>query len=389
MSILTLEERDRRWKAVREVMESRGLDCLIIWSNWGNNRRLDANLRYLANLTFEGYLTLPLKGEPTAFTFLKTGGVSGWVNDERTGHPSFSRAISAKLSELHLEKGNIGLVGDSTGYYYEWGFSYPTYLALKKQFPGATFKDATDLLEKVRLVKSDAEIKCFEVACEVGDRVNQTFMECAGAGVTDYEVAANVMDTLFRESCEPSSMLLYASGKQVIHAGPMGYIKPPGAPPLEQGDMILTEFDARYQGYVAQYNQAFSLGRPDKQWQDINKVALESFHEGFNALKPGITAGELDRVFLAPIKKAGYTYINPSFHGLGLSLEEPMGSFPGQPGYKPDADFVMEPNMVLEFEPHVVALDIKRGLHIGCPVVVTKTGCRLLSETWKPELKII
>ncbi len=34
-SILTLEERDRRWKNIREEMKKRGLDCLIVWGSQG------------------------------------------------------------------------------------------------------------------------------------------------------------------------------------------------------------------------------------------------------------------------------------------------------------------------------------------------------------------
>ena len=34
-SVLTLEERDRRWKKIRWEMEKRGLECLIVWSSQG------------------------------------------------------------------------------------------------------------------------------------------------------------------------------------------------------------------------------------------------------------------------------------------------------------------------------------------------------------------
>ena len=140
---------------------------------------------------------------------------------------------------------------------------------------------------------------------------------------------------------------------------------------------------------MAQYNQPFSVGEPDKEWREIFSVVTKAFNNGLEILRPGITAGELDQAFISPIKEAGYTYTHPAFHGLGLSLEEPMGSFPAQNEYKPNTSLVMEAGNVLEFEPQVVTSDRKKGLHLGCPVVVTESGCRLLSKAWKPELKIV
>jgi Xaa-Pro aminopeptidase len=48
----------------------------------------------------------------------------------------------------------------------------------------------------------------------------------------------------------------------------------------------------------------------------------------------------------------------------------------------------MQPGMVVEFEPHVVRRDFKKGAGLGSPVLVTETGCRLLSKDWKPEVRI-
>lgn len=388
MDILTADERDRRWKKIYEAMERRGLECLIVWGTCAFHRSLGANLRYLTNLTEEGYLVFPLKNEPTLITFLRGLEPTCWVTDWRTGHPTYSKAISERLRELRLESGSIGIVGLS-GYYGEWGFPYTTYMSLINNFPAASFKDATDILEEARRIKTAAEIRCLELGCEVGDKVIQAVVDTAKVGVRDCEIRAKIMDTLFREGCEPGSMILYCSGKELTHAAEGGYVKPPEAHALERGDVILTEFDARYFGYMAQYNQPFSVGEPNKEWEHIFGVALEAFNNGFNDLRPGITVEELDQAFLSPIKEAGYTYTRPAFHGIGLGLEEPIGSFPAQPEYKLNASLRIEAGMVLEFEPHVVTSDGKKGLHLGSPVVVTETGCELLSKTWKPQLKIV
>ena len=158
---------------------------------------------------------------------------------------------------------------------------------------------------------------------------------------------------------------------------------------MEEGDQIHTEFDACFMGYIAQFNQSFSLGEPSKEYMDIYNIAIESVNNALNILKPGITVGELNEVLTRLIKKSGYISTNPNFHGLGLAIEEPFGVFATQPDYKPNLTRIIEPGMVIGFEPSVVRPDFKAGTTLGSPVLVTETGNRLLSKNWKPEVKII
>ena len=387
MSILSHQERDRRWKNIREAMGKQGLDCLVVYGCFGRYRQLNASLRYLCNFNTEGYLVFPLEGDPTLFTFMG-GFPTPWVADNRTGQPKHSKAISDRLKELKLENARIGLA-ELSGYNGEQGFPYTTHVALTSNFPKAKFEDATDIIVEARIIKSPAEIKCLEYGCEAGEKAIQAVIDTAKPGVKDYEVRAKFMDTLFREGCDISSMILYHSGKELIHGSGSGMIWAATPKVMDKGDIIHTEFDANFMGYAAQFNQPFSLGEPSKEWMDIFKLVIESVNSGLKVLKPGITAGELNDALAAPILKAGYRQRSPNFHGLGLSLEEPMSNFPGQPEYKAKSDRIIKPNTVLEFEPPVISQDHKRGTTLGCPILVTDTGYRLLAKNWKPEVKII
>jgi Xaa-Pro aminopeptidase len=387
MSILSREERDRRWNNIRQAMKKQGLDCLIVWGCTGRYRHYNSSLRYLSNFQTEGYMVFPLESDPTLFTFLG-GYPTPWVADHRTGHPKYSKGISERLRELHLEKARIGLVTLS-GYDGEAGFPVTAYMALTGSFPEAKFEDATDILVETRMIKSQAEIKCLELGCEAGEKAIQAIVNTAKPGVRDYEVRAKFMDALFREGCDISSMILYHSGPELVHGGFGGMIWAANPRVMEKGDMIHTEFDASFMGYIAQFNQPFSMGQPGKEWMDIYNVAIESVNNAFTVLKPGITVGELNDAFILPIKKAGLRQRTPNFHGLGLAIEEPFSGFPGQPDYQPKSDRIIRPGMVLGFEPPVISQDFKRGTTMGSPVLVTDTGYRLLSKNWKPEVKII
>jgi Xaa-Pro dipeptidase len=384
---LDMKERDRRWKKVRDTMRKQGLDALVIWGFPGGNAAQCANFRYLANILSDGYLVFPLESEPTIVRFFGKPGELFWVTDIRGGYPGFSKAISERLRESHLGESRIGVVSIS-GVDGEMGFPYTTLMYLKENLPSAHFEDATDTIEEARRIKSDTEIRCLEIGSEAANNVIKAIANVAKPGVKDYEVKAKILDTLVRNGCEPDSLLLYCSGKEITHAGMGRFLQPRDLRSLEHGDLILTEFDAKYNGYVAQHNQPFSVGLPHKEYNKIFDLALESFTNGLKALKPGITLGDLDKAFLSPIRESGYTSRNPSFHGLGLTSEDPMGSTAAHPYCDPNNSFVIQAGMVLEFEPHVVTLDGKKGMSLGCPIVVTETGCRSLSKSWKPEFKI-
>ncbi len=386
---LSLEERDRRWGLVRRAMKKRNLDALVVWGSLGRSGNYNANLRYLANARMEGYLVFPAAADPELITFSihYRRPRQPWITGFCAGHPAYSEAIVQRLTEVRAGRGGIGLVGLS-GYYGEMGFPHTAFVALTKELPGAHFEDATDLVEEVRKIKSAEEIRCFEIGCAAANKVFDTVAATARIGASDNDVQSQILDTLLKNGCDAESMVMYCSGKRVVHAG-QGQALQGTVKLLEKNDIMLTEFDAKFLGYKAQHNQPFSVGRPGKEWTRLFSVAAEAFENAFRLLKPGLTAGELDDAFLAPVQKTGFTRENPAYHGLGLSLEEPIGSFPMQPSYRLDRGMVLKAGMVLEFEPHVVTADMKKGLHLGCPVLVTRTGCRLLNKAWQPELRIV
>lgn len=387
------EERDSRWQRVRNNMRKRGIGALIIWGFAGYNSAECANFRYLSNmatygnLSYPGYLVFPLEGEPTIIGFAKMPAADSlWIKDIRSRHPSFSGAIMARLRELRLNKASLGIVsfiGDDA----EEGFPYATFMALKEGLPGAQFQDATDILNDARRIKSDGEIHCLELGCAAASEAMRAVIDTARPGVRDCEVVAKILETLTRNGCETDSLFLYGSGKEYVDAGKGVFIYPRYLRLIEKGDIIHMEFDAKYNGYVAQHNQMFAVGKPSKEWLEITKVDAVAYENGLNVLKPGVTLGELNKAFLSVIMDAGYVNERPGFHGLGLSTERPPGAGAAGSSCVPSDSFQILPGMVLELEPHTMSKDRKYNATLGCPVLVTETGCRPLNKA-KIELRL-
>ena len=390
------DERDSRYNKVRGAMKKRGIDALVVWGFAGFDSSESANFVYLTNistfgcLALPGYLVFPSEGEPTMIGFAKMPGDKLWVSDIRGKGASYSKAIIDRLNELRLKSGKIGVITTkivgvgSTG---ERGFPYVTYKNLQENLPAAHFEDATDILDTARRIKTDGEIRCLELGCDAADAAVQAVVDTARPGVRDYEVMAKMVNVLMLKGCEPDSLFLYGSGKDYVDSGNGQYLNPRFLRTLEAGDMIHTEFNAKYNNYVAQYNQPFSIGEPNKEWRKVFKTAEAAVAGGLKALKPGITIKDLAQALSAPINEAGLRTIRPTCHGLGLTSEEPLAVVMTGASCIPSDSFLIEENMVMEFEPHIITPDFKKGLTLGYPVLVTATGCRPLNKS-KWEVKI-
>jgi Xaa-Pro aminopeptidase len=375
-------ERDRRWSATRAAMAERNLHALIVWGSAGAFVHSNASMRWLTNVNTEGYLVFPLDGEPVLFSF-ENGLNPAWVTDWRGAVPEFAKAVAEHLRQVGLDRGRLGLVSLSGMYAELNGFPYAAYTRLAEQLDAATLEDATSLVEDLRRKKSAEEIGALQAGCAIVGRVFDAIHETARVGVADYEIRATIMDTLFRAGSEPGSMILYCQGPHAIHGGQSGiWYEPPYANPLAEGDVILLELDAVCLGYKAQFNHAFTVGDIDQEWSRIFETAEEAYMAGLETLRPGLTVGELEDAMVAPLADAGFVWGNPAFHGIGLALELPLGTYP-RVGWKPDREERFEVGMVLEFEPHPVSPSFTRGASVGCPVLVTEEGCRPIPEWYE------
>ena len=145
---LSLKERDRRWTAVRKEMDARGLDCLVLW---GWPLMWDfciANARYLCpvggNAEFN-VLVFPRDGEPTSFVLMPTfldgwRSAQDWVGDIRARKSTWADSVAARLKELKLDKGRIGMDGLAGPLDPDGWLPHSVYVRLQELLPGAALE---------------------------------------------------------------------------------------------------------------------------------------------------------------------------------------------------------------------------------------------------------
>jgi Xaa-Pro aminopeptidase len=299
-----VEERDRRWIEIRKVMQEDDLDALFIW---GSNRSWGvglANLRYVTHMGCrEGVAIFP----------------------QMTG----TEPIIEAMNSMGLSGANIGIV-DHVGALSHHSLPYWPFKKIKDAMPGARFLDATEILEKIRMIKSPVEIEFLKKAGKVGLKMLERMMASSREGVNERVVYGDMMRELVVNGGEDYAMNLFTTGSAVdaeqqhlLHGH-----EAPNSPVdrvLKNGDLVMTEFHANYGGYLVGIEQTISVGEPPPTVLDIHKVCVEVFQEGVDSMRPGKTLRQVVDAFRAPVKRAGMDYIECGIHGHGMSYSSRSG----------------------------------------------------------------
>jgi len=403
-SSLSLGERDRRWNATRAEMDRRGIDCLYVVGR-GNNE--NGNTRWLDNGDFsERYLVFPRKGNPVILWALpiweRWYTQNSWEGCEfRANYHSPSIAAAQTISDLGYGNGRIGIVGlIGEGLNPEGSIPYMTFQNLKKRLPGATFCDASDLLMRLRIFKSDEELRMIEKASELANVEFDALIRHARPGMRESELAAEVMYASLKAGNE-----LARDHWFIMCSGKTGYPvnRRPTDKILRSGELILTGNYTRFGGYWAHPHFAISLGKLDEEYLPMREAVYEATQLALSMLKPGTPWEEFDRRIDEPILSRGYYHEITQVHCVGLDGIEPPATclvrgdvpakrFPlkgtladneeyrGFRGSGPGVmqDLVVGPGMAVALEVKAVK-DDRIFMEFGPQVIVTAQGARVMN----------
>ena len=385
----SIAERDRRWRAVRELMSAHNLDVIVTPQNSGHSADYQANTRYLTHCGGgepDLAAVFPLNGEVTAIATSaapRWPTVQDWVTDVREARRNYGRAIVERLKELKVDRGRIGItgLGEVEGTRTPEGtIFYGTWKQIREAFPDAQLVDATAILDEVRYVKSQEEIDVLAKSMEINELAIDAEIEAAKAGTKDWEVWAAVHYAMTRNGSELPIHCFWVSGKN-----PKRTLTRPSMRLLERGDVIINELEASWIGYRAQAVQPVFVEVIDPVQAELIKVQREIFNRVVESLKPGITVGELAELTRKTAESAA-PKSGPAagargelnMHGRGQGDDGPIIT----PHAKSPRQLAvqMRESMVFICKPAAISAD---GVYIcqwGDTVVVTKSGGRRLGK---------
>jgi len=385
----SLAERDRRWRAVRELMEQQNLDVIVTPQNSGHSADYQANTRYLTHCGGgepDVAAVFPLQGDVTAIATSaapRWPTVQDWVTDVREARRNYGRAIVERLKELNVERGRIGItgLGEVEGTRTPEGtIFYGTWKQIREAFPRAELIDATKILDEARYVKSQEEIDVLAKSMEIIELAMQAEIEAAKVGVKDWEVWAAAHYAMTRNGSELPIHCFWVSGKN-----PKRTLTRPSMRLLERGDVIINELEASWIGYRSQGVQPVFVEVVNPTQAELIKVQREVFNRVLENLTPEITVGELAEITKQAAQGAA-PKSGPAAGARGDLTMHGRGAGDDGPIITPHAkspkqlSVAMRENMGFVCKPSAISADGEYTCQWGDTVVVTTSGGRRLGK---------
>jgi Xaa-Pro aminopeptidase len=245
--------------------------------------------------------------------------------------------------------------------------------ALRDAFPDSEIKDALFVLERLRAVKTPAELARLRTASDLVIESMLDVIAHHGAGTTKRQLfealrIAEVKRGLTFEYC------LLAAGTSHNRA--------PSELRWEEGDVLSLDSGGNYHGYIGDLARMAVLGEPDQELQDLLGEIEAVQRAAFAVIKPGAMGGLIYTAAERALKERSH-HENSEFlaHGMGLvSHEAPRLTATGPVRYDAfDAERPLEPGMVISVE--TTMKHPNRGfIKLEDTVAVTATGHEIFGE---------
>ena len=147
--------------------------------------------------------------------------------------------------------------------------------------------------------------------------------------------------------------------------------------PLRNGQPLIIDMGARYQGYCSDLSRTLCLGREDDTFREVYTTVLRAQQTAIEGVRSGMTAGEADGLARAVIEEAGYgdKFGHSLGHGVGLEIHE-------RPGVGPNSPVVLEDGMPFTIEPGIY-ISGWGGVRIEDVVVLEQGMARVISHAPK------
>ena len=345
---------DAKLERIRLLMAEQDLDALVV--------RAPDNVLYLSNfLPMKGYdlVVFPRAGEPTLVCLepsLEDAHRMGWTTDVRTfpgydesdPRPPQLRALDVAV-EACREYANVGLElsqGTQTADRMVGEPTTPT-LALFEAFPNPV--DASPLLARARMLKSDQELERMRLANELAALALEDVRASLRPGLTEAQVAAMWEGAVHAHGTGFRGKVENARGYALVWSGPgIQTFTATRDRPIAANEPTLFEIWVSADGYWCDHTKNLVPGDLEPRYAELEEQLLDVYQRGVAHCTPGADLAELDRLIRAGIGAAGYPGqpSHPIAHGVGARAHEP-------PYAHQAASSIIEAGMVLAIEPGI------------------------------------
>jgi Xaa-Pro aminopeptidase len=286
--------------------------------------------------------------------------------------------VSVELSERSYDETLIGVLRrdgpQRIGIEAAW-LPVNRFNALAAGLGGPSALTATErLVERVRMVKDDAEIETIREAARRLSTIARRLPSFIAAGRRERDVAFDIEIAMHDAGfSRPAFDTIVASGPNsaLPHARPTDR-------PLEVGEPTVLDFGGVYDGYCVDLTRTVQLGPAGKELRRLYESVELAQAAAITAVRPGARPSAIDAAARQVLESRGLgdAFGHGTGHGLGLEIHEDPRVGRSVPGVPDDP---VEPGMVFTIEPGAYVPGLG-GVRIEDDVLVTPGGCEVLTD---------
>ncbi len=364
---MAMNKGDTRLEKALKLMNQRGLNGLIIYSNGIVSILYPSYLLY-----FSGFRAL---GPRSAAIVSKSGQVAllvdppwdasrasekSWIKDVR-GTGDFLKDLSGLMKEFKIT-GPVGIVGSKL-------MVRDVYSGIEKAVP---LEVSDDIIEEMAKEKRPEELEIVRKTARVADAGLEAFVKSVRVGIREYEIVAE-LEYAMRSAGADDIFLLMSSGNH------NNELHEPGDRRLRAGDIVIGEISPVCEGQFMQLCPTVVLGKPAPVLLEKYDLLIHALEESLKQMKAGVPASVITVTMNRIISEAGYEkfckppYMRSRGHGFGVGSIAPGGEITDSMRVNLERDQVVavHPNQYIPETGYLAC---------GESVLVTDTGVERLSR---------
>ena len=287
--------------------------------------------------------------------------------DGRDANPS--RDLLALVKDL-------GGAGKRIGVEYEsYGLVHSNGKKLEAAFEGqATLIDASDIVTRLRAVKSEAEISYVREAARLSDLADRAGIEAIRAGADEGDILAAQHNAVFKNGGDyPGNEFIIGSGRDALLCRYKS-----GRRKLDTHDQITLEFAGVYRHYHAALMRTVAVGTPRPLHLKYHQAAKDALLACEAALKPGATAGDVFAAHTRVLDEHGLSShrLNACGYSLGAKFTP---SWMDWPMFYENNDWPIVPGMVMFAHMILMDSETETAMCLGRTYLVGEKGAEVLN----------
>ena len=290
-----------------------------------------------------------------------------WVDKDNSNPTNDLKII---LDELNLKGKNLGVEYDA------YGLTGRNSMLLNSSLKDyCKLEDQSELITKLRVVKSLEEIVYVKKAALLADKVLERVWKIAKAGVSESKILAEMQSVVLEGGGDyPANEYIIGSGKNALLCRYQSEKQI-----LSNPDQLTIEWAGTFKHYHSAMFRTIPIGKANKKHFVMHEACLEALKNCENKLKPGNKLGEVFDVHAKIFDNLGFkdSRMNACGYSLGTTFSP---NWMDWPMIFTNNKYVIQPGNV--FFIHMILMDSKNQLamNLGETYLVNKNGNERLGK---------